>query len=235
MNINILNKAVKYYNVFKFIEINVPYIVDEAISNRTKPKDRQNIFHYFHEQNYSEVDPNRVYVASAEQSFIQLYKEGKLQIGRWMGLSPCLRDEPILDDLHYKMFLKLELIYIGSDDVNFMVEMARSFFIEHLNLKVEKIKTKEGVDLFYKNIELGSYGTRTMPDGLIYTYGTGLAEPRTSICLEKNLMKDYSIYTMKCDCSKRMRIYGKTVKIFNDLAIRKCPNCGKLIYIRRKK
>ena len=129
----------------------------------------------------------KVYVASAEQSFIQMHKEGLISKGKYMAITPCYRQEAILDDTHYSMFLKLELIHIGSvssfqvmhDGLSFMKPLTRS--------ETYFMVTDEGeytFDIICEDIELGSYGVRKMLDGTPYVYGTGLAEPRFGVVVK---------------------------------------------------
>ena len=46
-------------------------------------------------------------------------------------------------------------------------------------------------------------------------------------------MKAYTMYSLLCKCSKRMKIFGKLVKIFTLPAKRKCPNCKKVHKIKK--
>lgn len=140
-------------------------------------------------------------VASAEQSFLQLDKDGEIHPGDWMALTPCYRDEPVLDEVHLPVFLKLELIRL-SDEENFYTrsnamwlagEMQR-FFSEFYGMPTELIETMDGFDVMYEDLELGSYGVRKTMTGKSYVYGTGLAEPRTSIALERFQHKCETIF-----------------------------------------
>lgn len=129
-------------------------------------------------------------VASAEQSFLQLDKDGELKAGNWMALTPCYREEPILDDVHLPVFLKLELIQI-SDDANFytrseamyLAHKMQKFFKEFYAMPTKVIETEEGWEVMYEDLELGSFGVRRTMTGRSYIYGTGLAEPRASTAL----------------------------------------------------
>lgn len=177
-------EAIEHYKKCGYKLIDVPQCVDFDVSQHTKPTGVPELFHR----------GMKVYVASAEQSFIQLHKEGKLQNGKYMALTPCYRHEAILDDTHYSMFLKLELINIigvsnevmNKDCVMSMIADASYFFHKHL-LTTSK-RTEEGIftfDILAQNTktELGSYGVRKMLDGTAYIYGTGIAEPRFSMSL----------------------------------------------------
>ena len=173
----------------------VPMSVDKDILLWTTPEDRQKLFSDEHNDKY--------YVASAEQSFLQLEKEGKLAYHDLMpptclmGLTQCVRDEPVLDDTHFKSFVKLELfIYNGiPEDVLRLAKKSQMFLEVWLGLdNVRIIKTDNGLDIVAqvkgKEIELGSYGCRESPKGVSYVYGTGLAEPRTSY-VQQLLTKGY--------------------------------------------
>ncbi len=169
--------AIEYYKGRGYVLVDVPQCVDFEVSQHTKPDGVPELFHR----------GMKVYVASAEQSFIQMYKEGKLSEGKYMAVTPCYRHEAILDDTRYSMFLKLELINIGSED-SYEVMFDALDFLKPLSkaAKVYYIPTEEGVDtldIICKDIEIGSYGVRKMLDKTSYVYGTGLAEPRMSVVL----------------------------------------------------
>lgn len=119
------------------------------------------------------------YVGSAEQGFIQLFLENKISYGLYMALTPCHRNEFQIDNLHFQIFLKLELIWLGHKEYDMILEDAKNFFSQN-GFSVKKQKTEQGIDLYCKGVELGSYGTRYLPNGMPYSYGTGLAEPRAS-------------------------------------------------------
>lgn len=165
-------KAIDFYENYDFEMIDVPLLVEEATSKLTKPLGCCDIFH----------TKDFVYVASAEQSFIQLYKEGKLSHGKYMALTPCCRDDTP-DNTHFLTFLKLELICVGSDCIDDTLNSATEFFKTLTDNLTQEI-TNTGIDLNICGVEIGSYGIRKMPDGVNYVYGTGIAEPRLSYCLE---------------------------------------------------
>ena len=48
-------------------------------------------------------------MASAEQSFLELFLNKKIEYGRYCGITPCFRDETV-DYLHNNFFMKVELI-----------------------------------------------------------------------------------------------------------------------------
>ena len=171
-------KAIEYYSKLGYQLIDVPQCVDFDVSQHTKPEGVPELFH----------KGMKVYVASAEQSFLQLHKEGKLLTGKYMALTPCYRHEAILDDTHYSMFLKLELIDLGSEDSFSLMCDCFDFFKIYLKNKIHFTLTDEGIctyDINCENTEVGSYGVRYTLDGTPYVYGTGIAEPRFStLCHE---------------------------------------------------
>ena len=177
--------AISYYSRQGYNLIDVPQCVDFEVSQFTKPEGTPELFH----------KGMKVYVASAEQSFIQLNLEGKLPSGKFMAVTPCYRHEGCLDDTHFSMFLKLELISVGDDTLDDMVDHSLGFFGKYL--PCDMIITEDDVhsqDYLGPSIdivagdasytELGSYGVRRMLDGCIYTYGTGIAEPRFSTVVD---------------------------------------------------
>lgn len=171
-----IQKALSYYESKGYNMIDIPLVVDQKVSEHTKPIGVPDLHHI----------NSKVYVASAEQSFLQLHKDGNLSDGKYMALSPCYRHERFLDDTHYLMFLKLELIVVGLYKKNPLCEMVgdcERFFREQLDPSIileGKVTFGDELDITCKGIELGSYGKRKMIDGTPYYYGTGLAEPRLS-------------------------------------------------------
>ena len=169
-------EAVKYYESLGYKVIDVPQCVDFDVSQETKPVGVPELFHR----------GMKVYVASAEQSFLQMYKEGNLPEGKYVAMTPCYRHEAILDETHYSMFLKVELMVMGSKCSVEVRNDAKGFFLDKGVFTVP-LKTNEAEDGWDLNsssgIELGSYGVRYTFDGTPYTYGTGIAEPRFSTVL----------------------------------------------------
>ncbi len=179
ISMKILVEAVAYYEDLGYKLIDVPQCVDLDISKLTKPEGVKDLHH--------SVD--KVYVASAEQSFLQLHKEGLLPEGKYITVTPCYREESELDETHYKVFLKAEIIVVGKEDSYNVMRDALRFMNKYLS--VDYTPTREGRDTLdiihnWTNTELGSYGTRKALDGTVYTYGTALAEPRFSYCIKRN-------------------------------------------------
>lgn len=129
-------------------------------------------------------------VGSAEQSFIEMNKNGLLPFGQIQSVTPCFRDEK--EDLyHQKWFIKNELIVTSEYgkltklQLESVISDAKSFFEKFVE-KVEVVKTENGFDIEYNGIELGSYGKRKSKN-FEWIYGTGCAEPRLSIAMNSKL------------------------------------------------
>lgn len=168
-------KAINFYGDKGYEMLDVPMICSSDSCNVTKPEGNESFNH-----------DNDSYVGSAEQSFIELYSCGQLPDGKFMALTPCYRDEPEINDLHLNIFLKLELIHVGDKFVNENQIIKDSF--EFFSIYGQPIVTKESyvTDININDIEVGSYGTRAFPDGKVYVFGTGIAEPRLSYSLMQN-------------------------------------------------
>lgn len=172
INWKLISDSLEYYKTKGYKYIEVPWIVsDEAVKktflgNSVKSR-------------HGEV------VGSAEQSFIQLMLEGKLQYGKYVAASPCFRDELVYDDIHFPYFFKVELISINpqssKSDMYECIDHAQEFFALNCDKRdiVILVKTEDGIDLNLNSIEIGSYGIRNS-QGFEWVYGTGLAEPRFS-------------------------------------------------------
>lgn len=122
-------------------------------------------------------------VGSAEQSFIQLMLDGKLIPGAYSALTPCFRDEEVLDETHQNYFAKVELFsYLQDywDDRSILMSTitdAIQVMTELTKSNISVVKTDEGYDLELNGVEVGSYGIRKYKN-FRWVYGTGLAEPR---------------------------------------------------------
>lgn len=163
----VVMEALSYYESLGYELISVPMIVNKRSSDSTKPADRKDLQHL-----------SGVYVASAEQSFIDMILKGDLKAGRYCAITPCYRDEPAIDETHLNIFLKIELIAVGSCIQEVLLGDAKRFFSRYLT-GVEEVVTEDGSDLEVDGVELGSYGYRVI-EGNVISYGTGLAEPRFS-------------------------------------------------------
>jgi len=170
-----LARAVEFYRHMGFRYVEVPWAVTPSVTKLTLPAGIES-FHV----------GERDLIGSAEQGLLQLIKAGFLPPGKYVACSPCFRNERQLDDLHQHRFMKVELIDTSSDqDLRELLSFARHFFSMEGAEVVETLQTDSRnpawpqIDLEWGGIELGSYGTRTI-DGLTWTYGTGVSEPRFS-------------------------------------------------------
>lgn len=174
---NNIHKSIEYYSKNGFQRIESPWTVSEYISNITKPKDRTN---------FTLEHNKKVLVASGEQSFLYLYLKNFLPKGKFQTVTPCFRDE-MFDLWHTKYFIKNELII--TDNVNlksllYVIDIAAGFFSQLIGESVDIIKIdNDSYDISYRNIELGSYGIRSV-EFLTWIYATGCAEPRLSKVIE---------------------------------------------------
>lgn len=173
MNIdtNIIMEALSYYTSLGYKPIKAPYLVLPKYSEATSPDGKKDLQH---------IDGS-VYVASAEQSFLQMMCEGSLKKGKYMALTPCYRDEELLDESHFNIFLKLELFSTNTEDFPSIVRNAKDFYnTQGVETYIDSLEPYQH-DLIsvLSGVELGSYGVRSVL-GVEYSYGTGLAEPRFS-------------------------------------------------------
>jgi seryl-tRNA synthetase len=172
---SLLTKAISFYENHDFSYIEVPWIVSSEATQVTFPKGA-GIF--------SGLAGDLV--GSGEQAFIQLTLDGQLPPGKYCTLTPCFRDEQVIDRLHRQYFAKVELIDLTpSQDAQRMIDLVQKFARTHASwlfgLSIEQQTTTEYDLITGDRIEIGSYGSRTYK-GLSWTYGTGCAEPRWTQC-----------------------------------------------------
>jgi len=196
MNYELIADAVAFYRKRGYVYVpDAPWTVERAAYHATKPMTARDISIITapapapaaHRAAPSEVHP----VASGEQSFIQMMLDGQ-HLKRAVCVTPCWRAEPKQDTLHRPYFMKAELINAQDVDEGHLVDMvhdACSFFERFFSVRV--IKTGEGYDIVEKGTryELGSYGIRTKlldERPLRWVYGTGCAEPRLSIAIQRH-------------------------------------------------
>jgi hypothetical protein len=218
-----LMDAREYYEKCGFKFVDVPWAVSrEAILMTRPPWVTGEPFSY--EAGGERLYP----VASAEQSFLQMQMDALASgpttcqcsfafpmsseamvlhteafhsrriTGSYCAITPCFRNETVLDDLHQPYFMKLELISWDKttpEDLSKMIAGAR-LYIENdeAGLWIDVIKNDDpdplSVSQAYdivtnsQKIELGSYGIRSHPKVGRWVYGTGLAEPRYSYAIE---------------------------------------------------
>lgn len=167
IDLPLIYDAISFYKEKGFEPISVPYIVEKKYNDYTKPEDAKD------QKQHLDLE----YIASAEQSFIKMLLEGDLLENQHQALTPCYRPEKNLSESHQQVFLKLEL-FAKYDWLDYMIEDCFEFFTAKC-YAVDIVKTDIGYDIELNGIEIGSYGLRNI-EGQVFTYGTGLAEPRFS-------------------------------------------------------
>lgn len=178
---SLIAEAQSYYAQCGYRPVDAPWIVSPLADYATKPMGKNSF-----------VTEIGNFVASGEQSFIQMMMDGNLRPGRYLCVTPCFRDEKE-DETHFKYFMKLELIDtidVSDESMWNMMREARFFFEKYVDTRIDPVNEVQ-FDLVTKkhNIELGSYGIREFND-LKWVYGTGLALPRFTIAHEKDIFED---------------------------------------------
>jgi len=170
--------AIKFYQGYQYID--VPWVVSLDTMYITCPPECT-IFPFL----------DKYLVASAEQSFLQLIKDKKLKNGKYLAATPCFRDD-LVDAIHHKYFMKVELINIGGGhkQLDEILQDSVKFFQQYLPVQIVETSTKPNSLSFdinsFTGIELGSYGLREHPDTGPWVYGTGVAEPRLTYAIEQH-------------------------------------------------
>jgi hypothetical protein len=178
INYNNLLKTIDFFKSHGYTYIEVPWLVSKEAIQVTFSGD--------------EIPKlqDKYIVGSGEQSFIQLQIENKLPPGKYIALTPCFRDEKIINNITQLSFMKAEL-YITDlvtdryfNSYNEVFSLCKILYKElqshSSNIKNTSIlKTEEGHDILINDIEVGSYGFRNYK-GTTWIYGTALAEPRFS-------------------------------------------------------
>lgn len=184
-----VSRAISEYRSRGYKYVDTPWYVSADALTATLPKERSG-FSMWH----PEIPHDKFLVGSAEQGFIQLMLDGKIEPGSYCSAGPCFRDEPEVDELHRYSFFKVELIKIcvlGEKpeliDVWKMamaakdVHQALYFLTSRKALdQLRLVKTEQGYDIELAGVEVGSYGLREHA-GHRWLYGTGLALPRAKI------------------------------------------------------
>lgn len=171
-----LISALTFYKSHGYKYIDLDWSVNSEISEITKPVDKKDFF-----------INGKALVASGEQSFLQMIKDGDLPNGKYCGITPCFRDEHVLDELHQQYFMKVELIdtlQVNNNSLMKILEICKEFFEKYIPVEIIKIDKNSYDIIDCKNkIELGSYGLRRY-ENMEWLYITGLAEPRLSRVLK---------------------------------------------------
>lgn len=173
INAKLIYMAMDFYQDLGYELISVPYIVDKDIVDFTIPNDRNAHNH----GNFG------YYVGSAEQSIYQIIRNGGDLPKKCLAITPCCRDESILDESHQEVFLKIELISfdLGYSHISIMNDVLKFIHYNGLDNGHELTTVIQDDNMSYdinmNGVEIGSYGYRWFDDILV-SYGTGLALPR---------------------------------------------------------
>lgn len=175
----LLGHAFDRYVAKGYTPVEVPWLVGIEHIKATAPASCKS-FELAHRQTYDKLvrvnGPNH-FVGSAEQSFLSL----DLPAGRYVGVTPCFRDEYRYDKWHQQYFMKIELFVRTENPILEVLTVMRDAEDVMGPLTTEILNgqaTDEGYDLMLNGIEVGSYGSRSHPDFGSWVYGTGLALPR---------------------------------------------------------
>ena len=194
INYQILSQAIQHYQTRGYKYIEVPWLVSPEANDATRPPDAKPLEGFYGKNGRDELTYAGSFIASGEQSFVQMMLEKRMPEGKFMTCTPCFRvDEP--DELHYKQFMKVELIYVPNlmqsitncftevlqDALEFYKQHQPDVLVEYFDRYTADIVTRKN------NIELGSYGFRLLDGrpGCYWIYGTGVALPRLEIAMEK--------------------------------------------------
>lgn len=186
-SLRLLQTAIDFWVEFGAIYVDLPWLVEQEFAAATRPPGRRDV-HSLHGR----------FVSSGEQSFLKLWAEGKLpetQLGYYVGWTPCMRDEEVIDELHQHGFMKAEFFmpvdHLSEQDQG--GKLAALTFRQHLcfqavaaaalgcprNKTPTTHRDPQGVsrvDLKLGDLKVGSYGIRKFRDRA-YIYGTALALP----------------------------------------------------------
>ncbi len=173
-----LAQALAFYEARGFERVELDWHASRTISAWTCP-DAQRMYAF----------DDDVLVGSAEQGFMQAQVEGRLVPGkRYVALTPCFRREPVLSDTHRLQFMKVELYTAGTcslEEAHALASVAKDCLKALGSCPVEVVPTPEGLDLEIAGLEVGSYAARRHGEHA-WTCGTGLAEPRFSIAVNRH-------------------------------------------------
>ncbi len=177
INYEILLTALNHYKQEGFEYREVPWIISHPAYVATRPNNRPEFYTL-----------GGYLVASGEQGYIQQLQEGVV-LGKHICVTPCYREEEILDEIHYRYFLKAELIntHVTQENLHEMIRIAKDFFNNYTVVHVIQTDTQgNAYDIIDTStgVELGSYGIRTI-EGHRFIYGTAVAQPRLDVVIAK--------------------------------------------------
>ena len=180
INHRIMADAVDFYTGKGYQYVDVPWLVDTESAQMAAPRGVRQF------ETFAGFLP-----ASGEQSFYHLLKAGHILPGNWQTITPCFRDEKSTNDIVCTHFMKLELFSVGHNlkQPRDVCDAARGFMSSYnLHTRIDDMPDGSMDIISSDNVELGSYGSRDH-NGLVWTYGTGVAEPRFSTVLGRNTRK----------------------------------------------
>jgi hypothetical protein len=187
INYSHIARAIEYYTALGYEQIEVPWVVPMEVAEITHKNALGSRWTLG-------ANHSKILVGSGEQSFLDMILRGELAPGRYVCATPCFRDEYVIDELHRPYFFKVELINtledITRESALWMASEARNFFkTRALRTSLYMTEIEDCWDIYASDIEIGSYGYRehTLRAGKVikWVYGTGCAEPRMSIALNR--------------------------------------------------
>jgi hypothetical protein len=181
-------RCLQYWDTKGYRFVSLPWLTPARYTDATKPPGITG-------QDVTTTHGNLV--ASGEQSFLMLCEQGLLPAGdRFIGWTPCFRQEPVFDARHHFYFMKAELylkvpsVQAGREALAVMVAGAQRWMQQEVRnggvatrLWLEDLGPDQ-TDIILGTLELGSYGVREFA-GQHYVYGTACAEPRFSEAIER--------------------------------------------------
>ncbi len=180
--------AMQFYNDLGYTTIDVPWIVHREASAATfvPHEGFPTPGHFPYDQiRHSKTcsEPSDL-VGSAEQGFVQLITEGKIDPSvPYVACTPCFRlGDKGKTRWHAPYFMKVELFELDAEPpTRDMCADAMAFFGRYAQGMGLGIR---GGDIEVNGYEVGTYGARMWKD-FTWSYGTGLAEPRFGWTIEK--------------------------------------------------
>jgi hypothetical protein len=187
----LLHLALQWWQTQGFVYVDLPWMVPSRFADAHRPSFCRDV-----------PTLHGSFVGSGEQSFLMLREQGLLagDAPGFIGWTPCLRDEPVLDETHQHGFMKAEwYVPLRSAEVSGwrarldellgaqeMMFGAVALYSEGpIGLRIEREESGAAQhDLLIGGLEVGSYGLRHF-EGQSYIYGTALALPRFTQALAR--------------------------------------------------
>lgn len=187
----LLHLAIQWWQTQGFMYVDLPWMVPGGYAAAHRPAFCRDI-----------STPHGSFVGSGEHSFLMLREQGLLAGGApgFIGWTPCLRDESVLDETHQHGFMKAEwYVSLERTDVSGwrtrldelmaaqeMMFRAVALYAEGpIGMRIDREECGAAqTDLVVAGLEVGSYGLRHFK-GQSYLYGTALALPRFTQALAR--------------------------------------------------